>query len=401
MDFELDEDQHDLQTAAAETLAKACPATYLRSVVEDGHEPTDLWQTLTALDWPVLAIPERDGGAGATAMELAIVLEQLGYVGDPTPFLATTTQLLPVVLAAGDDAQRARFAGAVAAGATGTLALADVHGRWDASSTPISASPSAGGWELRGTAHHVVDGDRVDEIAVLARTPEGPRAFVVARTAVRTERLQSLDPFQHTATVTFDGATVDDDRRLAGDGTAAFSRALDDAAAGLAMVMVGAGQRALDIVLDYVKRREQFGVPVGSFQAVKHKAVDVHIAVERARALAYFAALTAAEEDPRRSIAASMAKAAAGDMQNIAFRHCIQLFGGLGFTWENDVHLYLRRAKAGELLFGGAREHRGRVGRELLTGPQRPHEVVHAAKGGGTLLSAPPEAPKGAVRSCG
>jgi len=242
----------------------------------------------------------------------------------------------------------------------------------------VSATSAGDAWQLAGTAHYVMDGDRVDEIAVLATTPDGPLAFVVPGADVRATRTASFDLFEHVADVTFDGVTVPDDRRLPGDGLAAVTQALDDAAGGLAMVMVGACQRALDIVIDYVKRREQFGVPIGSFQAVKHKAVDVHVAIERARALAYFAALTAAEGDPRRSLAASMAKAAAGDMQSITFRHCIQLFGGLGFTWENDVHLFLRRAKAGELLLGGAREHRGRVGREVLTGAKKPHEVVHS-----------------------
>ena len=124
------------------------------------------------------------------------------------------------------------------------------------------------------------------------------------------------------------------------------------------MMTVGACQRAFDLVIDYVRGREQFGVPIGSFQAVKHKAVDMYVAIERARALGYFAALTIAEDDDRRSLAASMAKAAAGDAQRLVFQHGIQLFGGIGFTWENDLHLYLRRAKAGELLFGGAAEHR-------------------------------------------
>ncbi|HVU73783.1 MAG TPA: acyl-CoA dehydrogenase, partial [Mycobacteriales bacterium] len=303
-------------------------------------------------------------------------------------------------LAAGDDAQRARFVGAVAGGTTGTLALADARGVWNPNVPPVSAERAGEGWRLRGTTHYVVDGDRIDEIAVLASTLDGPQAFIVPAADTRAERSPSFDLFEHVADVTFDGVTVTDDRRLTGDAVAAFTRALEDAAAGLSMVMVGACQRALDIVVDYAKRREQFGVPIGSFQAVKHKAVDVHVAIERARALAYFAALTAAEGDPRRSIAVSMAKAAAGDMQNVAFRHCIQLFGGLGFTWENDVHLFLRRAKAGELLFGGAREHRVRVGRELLTGDERPGAVVHAAEGCGTLLPPQPEAPKGGGQQC-
>ena len=172
-----------------------------------------------------------------------------------------------------------------------------------------------------------------------------------------------------------DGSEVGDDRRLAGgaggDAATGCALGLDHAVAGLAMATVGTCQRAFDMVLEHVRDREQFGVPIGSFQAVRHKAVDMYVAIERARALGYFAALTIAEGDDRRSLAASMAKAAAGDAQRIAVQHGIQLFGGIGFTWENDLHLYLRRAKAGELLLGGSAEHRARVAARLLAPPAK------------------------------
>jgi alkylation response protein AidB-like acyl-CoA dehydrogenase len=205
-------------------------------------------------------------------------------------------------------------------------------------------------------------------------------AFVVPADAVRTRRAPAFDHALHLAAVDFDGVTIGEDRRLAGaEAGAGFERALVHALAGLAMVTVGACQRALDLVVEYVSGREQFGVPIGSFQAVKHKAVDMYVAIERARALAYFAALAIAEDDERRSLAASMAKAAAGDAQHIVFQHSIQLFGGIGFTWENDVHLYLRRAKAGELLLGGTAEHREKIARRLLGGSVRPTEVLNGA----------------------
>ncbi len=232
------------------------------------------------------------------------------------------------------------------------------------------------GWALEGTAAFVVDGDRANELAVLARTDAGPQVFVVPADAVSARRTPSLDGALHVADVTFDGAAVDDDRRLAGDDPlAGFGRALDEAVAGLAMLMVGACQRGLDLVIEYVRGREQFGVPIGSFQAVKHQVVDMHVAIERARALGYFAALTIAEDDPRRTTAASMAKAAAGEAQHLVFQHAIQLFGGIGFTWENDLHLYLRRAKAGELLFGGAADHRARIGRQVMAASRRAKEA--------------------------
>jgi alkylation response protein AidB-like acyl-CoA dehydrogenase len=133
---------------------------------------------------------------------------------------------------------------------------------------------------------------------------------------------------------------------------------------GLAITTVGACQRILDLALQHVRDRHQFGVPIGSFQAVQHKAVDMHVAIERARALAYFAALTISADDPRRRLAASMAKAAAGDCQSVVFRHGLQLFGAMGFTWENDVQFALKRAKSGELMLGGAAEHRAVIADE-------------------------------------
>jgi alkylation response protein AidB-like acyl-CoA dehydrogenase len=368
VDFDFDDDQLGLQATVAEVLGKECPPSYLREVIDGKHDGASLWGTLAGLDWPGLAIPAEDGGVGASAIELAIVLEQLGYVGDPTPFLATTTQFVPVVAACGDADQRRRFLGAVAAQAcVGTMALADSGGRWDPQSPAVEAAKVGEQWELRGTASFVIDGDRATELAVLASTDRGAQAFVVPADAVDARRTPALDETLHVSDVTFDGATVADDRRLAGgDATEGFDRALDEAVTGLALVMVGACQRGLDMVIEYVQGREQFGVPIGSFQAVKHKAVDMYVAIERARAVGYFAALTVAEHDDRRTLAASMAKAAAGDAQRIVFQHAVQLFGGIGYTWENDLHLYLRRAKAGELLLGGTADHRTRVGRTVM-----------------------------------
>jgi alkylation response protein AidB-like acyl-CoA dehydrogenase len=368
VDFELDEDQLHLQSSAAEVLAKECPPSYLRAVMAGTADPAELWTTLAGLDWPGLAIPDELGGVGLSAVELAIVVEQLGYVSDPTPLVATTTQFVPVVQACGDVEQQQRFVGAVAGeAATGTLALAGADGHWDPGSPAVSANQVGESWDLQGTASFVVDGDRADAIAVWAATVDGPQAFVVPGRAVEARRTPSFDQTLHVAEVTFDGVSVGDDRRLAGaNACEGFERALDEAVTGVAATMVGACQRVLDMVIDYVREREQFGVPIGSFQAVKHKVVDMYMAIERARALAQFAALTIAEDDDRRTITASMAKAAAGDAQRIVFQHGIQLFGGIGFTWENDLHLYVRRAKAGELLFGGADDHRERIGRRSL-----------------------------------
>jgi alkylation response protein AidB-like acyl-CoA dehydrogenase len=187
--------------------------------------------------------------------------------------------------------------------------------------------------------------------------------FLVPADKVRARRTPAFDPVLHIAEVTFDGVSVPGTDRMHVDTEKARHLAL----AGMAVTTVGACQRVLDLALEHVKQRHQFGVPIGSFQAVQHKAVDMHVAIERARALSYFAALTIAADDSRRRLSAAMAKAAAGECQAVVFRHGLQLFGAMGFTWENDVQFALKRAKAGELLLGGAAEHRAVIAAEYRT----------------------------------
>lgn len=366
MDVAFDEDQLALRAAAADVLGRECSPAYLRRVVDEGHDPADLWATLASLDWPGLAVAEADGGVGCSFVELAIVVEQLGYVADPTPFLATTTHFTPLVTACGTAEQRRRFLAPVTAQAQpATMALAGPDGRWDPATPPVRAERSGAGWVLEGRCGFVVDGDRAAEIAVVARTGDGPAVFVVPATSVRATRSVAFDGALHLAEVELDGAVVDDDRRLAGpDAAAGIERALHETVTAMALTMVGACQRALDLAVAYVGQREQFGVPIGSFQAIQHKAADMHVAVERARALGYFAALTIAADDPRRRLAAAMAKAAAGECQALVFRSGLQSFGAMGFTWENDLQFALKRAKAGELMLGGAAQHRAMIAEE-------------------------------------
>jgi alkylation response protein AidB-like acyl-CoA dehydrogenase len=375
MDFELDADQRDLQETARAIVAKECSPAFVRSIVDDGVDSSPWWTTLVSLDWPALAIDEAAGGLGMSWIELAIVLEELGHAIDPSPFLATTTQFVPAVRHCGNAEQARHWLGAVAAGQlSGTLAVDGMHDGQSAGVAPaIRATTTAGGWQLDGRARYVIDGDRADEIALAARSDDGVAVFVVPRHPVRgalaTTRQPAFDHTVHVADLELDAVVVDDDRRLSGaDAGAGLVRAVEEATLGVAVTTVGACQRILDLTLDHVKQRHQFGRPIGSFQAVKHKAADMYVAIERARALALFAALTIAESDDRRPLAVSMAKAAAGDAQRIVFQHGLQLFGGMGFTWENDLQFALRRAKFGALVFGRASDHRRRVAREVIAG---------------------------------
>jgi hypothetical protein len=276
VEFEFDEDQLLLRQSVRETLAKTS------ALPED-----ELWATYTALGW-----------LEAPPVELAIVLDELGYVADPTPFLATATWFAPL-------------AGRLPAG-SGT-------GVFD------------------GAGRFVLDADRADEVALLT----GNGVVVVSGAEVTAGRLDTFDLRLHVAHLTSGGVDL-------------AAGIPDLALMGLAVTTVGACRRILDLVVAHVKQRHQFGVPIGSFQAVKHKAADMYLAIERARVLAYYAALTIAEDDPRRHRAAVMAKAAAGECQQVVYRNGTQLFGAMGFTWENELHVYLKRAVAANLLLGSA-----------------------------------------------
>ena len=360
MDFQLTDEQVALQEIAREVVERECPAKLVRAVVEDDADTDALWSTLVGLEWPGLTVPAEQGGSGATAVELAVLLEQLGWAADPSPFLATTTQHLPLVAEAFSGAVRNERLAAIAGGSPGAAAL---------EAGEITVTKEANGWYLGGKAHHVLDADRADELAMVVCTDLGMGVALIPRTEVTVTREPSVDASLRLCTVEFHGLELPADRLVAGpDVSWSIERANHWALTGLSASMVGAAQRTFDLVLEHIKTRHQFGQPIGGFQAVKHMAVDVHVALERARALVQFAALASAEDDDRRTLAASLAKAAAGDAQRISSQHGIQLFGGLGYTWENDLQLFIRRAKVGEMLLGSAHEHRVQASRIVLEG---------------------------------
>jgi alkylation response protein AidB-like acyl-CoA dehydrogenase len=325
--LEFDADQRLWQETVRDAVGKHCPATLVRSVAEDGADPLPLWKVYADAGWTELTDPEN-------AVELAIVLEELGRATDPTAYLATLTQFGPLV---GDRFDPLRSGAAVYSG--------------------VSAVRDADGWVLTGTDRFVLDGDRAERLAVV--TAAG--VFLIDADEITARRVDVFDPVLHVAEVSLVGVHVADTERLPVDPERAHHVAL----MGMAITMVGACQRILDLALEHAKSRQQFGVPIGSFQAIQHKAADMHVAIERARALSYFSALTIAADDPRRRIAAAMAKASAGECQALVFRHGLQTFGAMGFTWENDLQFALKRAKAGELMLGGAAEHRATIAEEF------------------------------------
>jgi len=369
VELELSDDQQALQESVRAVLERECPISLVRSVVEEHKHAEDLWSRMVELDWPALAVPEEDGGLGLGFVELAVVCEQLGRVLCPAPFLATATQFVPALVAAGSPEQRHRFLGAVARdGIVGTVAVAEAAGDFEAAGITTVAAPEGDGFVLDGEKHFVFDAEVASEVVVAARLPDsvgadGVALFVVPRASFDAEPMVGLDASRSYATVVLDGVRVERDRVLGEPGAAGpvLAGIVQEATVALATEMVGTCQAIFDIVHAYVQEREQFGVKVGSFQAIKHKLANMYVALESARATAYFAAAAIAEGDERRDVAVAMAKASAGDCQKLLTTEGIQCLGGIGYTWEHDMHLYVKRAKAGAALFGTGPEHLERL----------------------------------------
>ncbi|HET6916215.1 MAG TPA: acyl-CoA dehydrogenase family protein [Acidimicrobiales bacterium] len=374
MDFELTEDQEHLRDAARSFLGNECPPSLVRSAYEGraAEASGGLWKRMVGLDWPGLAIPESLGGLGYGFVELGLLCEELGRVVAPAPFLSTATQFVPMVLETGSEEQLKSLLGPVASGgATGTVALAETGGGWDVGRLGALARKSGTGWVLDGRKAFVFDAATADTVVVVAAAGAGedPGVFALPRSAAKVVTYDLTDPSQPLADLEFVGAEVPTEGVLIepGDprGRAAVTRAVEQSVAALALSMTGTCRAIFEATLQYTKDREQFGKPIGSFQAIKHRLVEMFISLERASSLAYFAALTIAEDDLRRAIAVSMAKTAAGDCQALLAQEGLQLHGGVGYMWEQDLHMHLKRAKSGDFLLGSGSEHRAAVARAL------------------------------------
>ena len=368
MEFEFTDNQLELQRAVRDVLDAEAPPELARAVADGDTGAEEFWQTLVGLDWPAMALPEAVGGLGYGWVELAIVLEELGRHAAPGPFVATVTQYAPLVVEAARPGHAAKLLASVASGrTTGTVAVDEGTGTWAPVDVQATARRDGDELVMAGTKHYVVDGATADEIAAVVRLDGDLRVVLVPGSSVQAVEVVPIDPGIRHATIAVDGVRVPADRLLGdGDATGAVRRALEESVTAVAAVTVGACQRIFDIINAHAKERVQFGVPIGSFQAVKHKLADMYRDIERARVLVYYAALTLAEDHCDRTLAASMAKAAAGEAQRRCVQDGLQLAGGIGYTWEHDLHLFLRRAKVGELHFGSASHHRRKAARLAL-----------------------------------
>lgn len=362
MELEFTAEQEELRSSVRSFLEKECPPAVVRTMVETGEAPEKLWGSMVALDWPALAVPEEHGGLGLSFVETAVVVEELGRVVAPGPLVATVTQFAPMVAEVGTPDQCGRFLSAVASGAlAGTVAFADQRRGWTVGRLTASAERSHDGWVLSGTKRAVLVDPAISEVVVVARVGDGVGVFVVPAADAGLAPMRSLDASRPLATATLDRVIVAEDRALGDPGSSAaeagVTRALHEATLALALETVGTCDALFQMVLAYVKDRKQFSVPIGSFQAVKHKMSNMFLAIERARSLCYFAVAAIEEDTMDRGTAVSMAKAASDDCQRLVCRESIQSFGGIGFTWEHDSHLFVKRAETNGALFGGSAEH--------------------------------------------
>ncbi len=334
----------------------------------NGYDPA-VWRQLSdELALPGIHIPEQYGGAGFGMVELCIVTEEFGRALLCAPYFSTTVLAASAILNAGTQAQRSSLLPGLASGARlATLAVTEPNGLWDPREIGLVATPAADGYLLDGVKSYVVDGHVADLLIVAARLPAtvgdtGLALFTLRADSAGVERrlLESLDPTRKIARIDFRGARAD----LLGtldDGAKSLDRTLDQAAVALANEMVGGTQALLDSAVSYAKLRVQFGRTIGSFQAIKHKLADMLLDVELAKSAAYYAAQAAAVEDAEWPALASAAKAAASETYLHTAIECIQIHGGIGFTWDNDTHLWFKRAKSSEVFLGQPSYHRERL----------------------------------------
>jgi alkylation response protein AidB-like acyl-CoA dehydrogenase len=365
MDFGFSEEQEMLRKSARDFLTKEAPMTYVRRMMEDERGFTDeLWRKMADLGWMGLILPEAHGGAGLTFVDMVVVLEEMGRVVLPGPFFTTAIVGGVALAQAGSPAQQADFLPKLAEGKLRvTLAQLEPSARWDAEGIALEARKDGGGYKLSGTKLFVPDAHTADLVIVAGRAPgskgaEGVSLFLVDAHApgVTTTLLSTMDQTRKLCEVVLKDVAVPADRVLGtpGEGWKVLDRVIDRGKVGLAAEMCGGAQRVLEMSVEYAKVREQFGRPIGSFQAIQHKCANMLVEVESSKSATYYAAWAVSNDVAEAPLAAAMAKAYCSD----AYRHTagegIQIHGGIGFTWEHDMHIYFKRAKSSEVTFGDA-----------------------------------------------
>lgn len=365
MDFELTDEQRGLVETTRALLVSAGSTAAARALSDSPDDAagydTELWQRGADLGWTALGIPESEGGLGLHTVELALVAAELGHGLASTPFIPTV--VAADALEGSSAGERSKLLQSIAEGSLiGTWAFAEAGRAWGPEGIGTVAERVGDGYRLTGSKVSVPDADGAQLLIVDALLDGAPARFAVPADAdgVGIVRQRTMDVTRSYCDVRFDGVTVGE-AALCASGEAARESLERTLALNTILVcaeMVGIGQRLLEMTVDYVKERVQFGRAVGSFQAVKHKCSDMRILVQASTAATYHAAMAFDADAPDRARAVSIAKAYTSDAVNQVSAHALQLHGGMGFTWEHDLHLYLRRARVNALLSGDARHHR-------------------------------------------
>jgi alkylation response protein AidB-like acyl-CoA dehydrogenase len=367
MQFGFTSEQQEFRAVLRRYFEQTSPPTVVRRLMEtEAGWDRAAWRSLNdQLGLCGVHVPEAYGGQGFGFVELGIVLEEMGRALVCAPYFASTVLATTAILNAASEAQKEALLPPIVAGETvATLAFAEPNGRWDAAGVQMTATPADGGARLDGVKSYVLDGGAADLLVVLARRPgsgggEGLSLYAVRADSpgVARRALTTLDPTRKLARLEFSGVEA----ALLGEQDAAaapFAKTMRQAAVMLANEMVGGAEKLRESALDFANLRMQFGRPISSFQSMKHKQADMLLDVELAKSAAYYAAQAAAADDADLPMLAPFAKAAASEAYLQTAIHTIQIHGGIGFTWDNDTHLWFKRAKSSEVFLGDPAWHR-------------------------------------------
>ncbi|HET9533206.1 MAG TPA: acyl-CoA dehydrogenase family protein [Blastocatellia bacterium] len=369
MEFGFTQEQEMIRGQAAEFLKKEWPTGYVRELMESEHgHSDDLWEKMVSMGWMGLIFPEEYGGVGLSFVEQAVVLEQMGRALVPGSYFSTVLLAGLTLMEAASDEQKKRWLSPIAEGKLkATLALAERGVVSGSESITVRADRAGGGYVINGTKLFVPDAHIADLIICAARTGDGISLFAIDRKSdgVGVTPLKTLDQTRRLYELSFEQVKTSPSSMIGEPGRAwpSMERVLNKAVVGVCAEMAGGTTRALEMSVEYAKARVQFGRPIGSFQAIQHRCADMLLLAESARSAVYAAACAASEGDENLPLMASISKAYTSEAYTRVTGEAIQIHGGMGFTWEHDVHLYFKRAKADEVSFGDASYHRERVAR--------------------------------------
>jgi alkylation response protein AidB-like acyl-CoA dehydrogenase len=377
MDFDFTQEQVMLRTLTREFLAAECSPPAVRALMEDPRGFSDAtWQQMADMGLQGLAIDSGYGGHGLGMVELALVLDEMGRAAYPGPYFATTVLAAGAIAASGQESQMARYLPDIAAGRTrATVAIIDDALAWTPAGVHLRAARSGQDFLLSGTKRFVPFAHAADLILVVARTSppdsgDGTTVFALPRDATGLSQTPNveMDRTNPTSTLTLDEVVVPSDAVIGevDGGWDVIGPVLERAAVAASAEMLGASRRCMDMSVEYAKVRQQFGQPIGMFQAIKHACAEMLLEVENSHAATYYAAWALDAMAADASLAASAAKTYVGDASRKVCGSAIQVHGGIGFTWQYDLHLYFKRAKHFEPLYGDADFHRERALRLVL-----------------------------------